>query len=1407
MNQKLTLEKVIGLTTQNNSGLSVNNSNGDIAYLAGRCVVVYSARRNRQVRFFRASKAVASCTFSSDGKYLAVGESGKEPAIIVFDTTTGAVLSELKAHKFGISCLAFSPSSSVLVSCGFKHDRRMYIWNWKGARPVAAARLSQQVNSLEFTGPKGFVTVGEKHVKFWNLDASNVIFPGQESNQNADQNESSVNEGELSVLAANLPNPDTPLPEIKGFPASILASHATSTFVDVACHKATSKIFTVTSNGQLCSFDGKEQVMENWVSLESQSGFSLDVCGDSIVIGCGRGVVRLFDAKTLKYVTSLPLPPTTSSVNSTTLPTPPTTSTTTTTAITLPSASCVRFLPGATKATVIYGDNSLFVYDLTNPSSIGKYRSFLHHSGPIWDLQCVPLKSNPIKTDGESSPASPRDSPDVPEYTFLTTSADKTFRFWNLGVPGTSRVVHNRWKNIYSKDLIHCEVHPADEENASFRSVAAHPKRQDMAVGDNKGRIMIFDINSLSFNKVVNAHDSEVMSLDYSPSGLMVSGSRDNLVHVFNSKYGRITTLDNHTETVNTVKFSGLGDKLVSCGSDKSMYISSVETSGGLTAVSKSSSVVLANTVYDICPSDKFFVSSQKSTLNVYSQGGKVKRKYGGEGGDIYKLDVDRSGLVVATAGMDKWVRLFDFMSGECIGKVAGHSELVTGVKFTLDNRRLISVGGDGCIFVWRLSPEITKAMEERLAEKAKAAAVARAAAVVSASEKQLKTEEVPGWAKTLKDAEEKRKEGVDATKALPAVPKDAWTKKKEKDSEVERAPSPPPPPPPEEEEGDADKYEDDFEFDEDAVVIEKGGAEGEGDELLRSSISVVAPDDENPNLSVIEDDEHVTDPSLFYASIDEGNMGGMFEKIGVKGGEMVRKDEDDDDDDDDLIEFGDETVDDSCYKEVMEDIADVEKQEERVGEVEESLSKDYRKMRSQSDSGDGEEDMDLEKLEQTLTEKEMSLREERELVKLKEEKKEGVSELMDKNKKKTANAVEQMREKLQAMGFLSADEINPKTINLDKEIGLLPKEKDIEPEVTEKVDGLVGLVEEANQKEEEEEEEEEEPPPPPPPLCVNTEFTTDQANGPATKDSSTMFLSPATTASSKSEDDTLIGLSFAQTSKKEGGADGGEVEEDKSVESDKTIPIQSKTSPSNCSGDMDKENSRVDENSQADVAEISKSNGGASGVQVNDSVCTEGGTLKRPKEVYKKTLSDLNAAMKNAFDLYQELLENSAVNVSSNTFVLDDSVATLEESEPVELLNSFRDSFNSLQGRMAVFSNTMKEKEEAGFRNSEKFGMPSILEDSTSSFNIMGGVGTSGGKPPLMSQSVSGGGAEFKKENAGLARPVTAPGGGRSGGEENREDRSEAELLDSVLEKHADLLFAKLAQRIDLSKTQELGE
>ncbi len=38
-------------------------------------------------------------------------------------------------------------------------------------------------------------------------------------------------------------------------------------------------------------------------------------------------------------------------------------------------------------------------------------------------------------------------------------------------------------------------------------------------------------------------------------------------------------------------------------------------------------------------------------------------------------------------------------------------------MAFTNDCRRLISVSGDGCIFIWRLSADITKNIQERLSE------------------------------------------------------------------------------------------------------------------------------------------------------------------------------------------------------------------------------------------------------------------------------------------------------------------------------------------------------------------------------------------------------------------------------------------------------------------------------------------------------------------------------------------------------------------------------------------------------------------------------------------------------------------------------------------------------------------
>lgn len=63
---------------------------------------------------------------------------------------------------------------------------------------------------------------------------------------------------------------------------------------------------------------------------------------------------------------------------------------------------------------------------------------------------------------------------------------------------------------------------------------------------------------------------------------------------------------------------------------------------------------------------------------------------------------------------------------------------MVTGLRFSYDCRYLLTVSGDACIFIWRLAPSLTKAMQNRLMEmQHPAAALTSASASSSASSSQ----------------------------------------------------------------------------------------------------------------------------------------------------------------------------------------------------------------------------------------------------------------------------------------------------------------------------------------------------------------------------------------------------------------------------------------------------------------------------------------------------------------------------------------------------------------------------------------------------------------------------------------------------------------------------------------------
>ena len=80
---------------------------------------------------------------------------------------------------------------------------------------------------------------------------------------------------------------------------------------------------------------------------------------------------------------------------------------------------------------------------------------------------------------------------------------------------------------------------------------------------------------------------------------------------------------------------------------------------------------------------------------------------------------MDSSGIYAATSCTDKTLCVYDYYSGECMATMFGHSELVTGLRFTNDCRRLVSASGDGCIFVWKVPHDMVVTMHARLAQQA----------------------------------------------------------------------------------------------------------------------------------------------------------------------------------------------------------------------------------------------------------------------------------------------------------------------------------------------------------------------------------------------------------------------------------------------------------------------------------------------------------------------------------------------------------------------------------------------------------------------------------------------------------------------------------------------------------------
>ena len=710
--------------------MSINPTTDEIAYIAGNVVVIYDPQQQKQVHFLKngTGKSILSLQYSPDGKFLAVGEKGKNPCTFIWKLVNRRkpfLITKLTSHRYGIKATAFAEGNGIVMTCG-DHDGTVCIWNISHClakkddnsalqeltAPVVTQRVKSEILSCVYMKENQiFVTTGHAHVKSWAVEK---LLQSDRRSRLSDIHDSKDVGVSIPVRAA------------------VLGTFRNSLFVDVCCYF--DRIYIITTDGHLYSLqmatanNRGRLVVEKALNMRPTGAYGISVNDQYLSIAFADGIIRLINRQTLEYIGALPKPRAFGQESELHSPAPSS-----------PESepqypdTIACYLSKEGNLFGAYSDGSFTSWNISEfPKARRNFAEFSHNQC-IWDMKLI---------SGNQS--------NLPSNTLVTCSADNTIRFWD------SAMICDPSFNSSSalRGIIHTDDRylglrmDSPTSTSGVRCLAISADNKHIASGDRQGNIRIHDLASFSLLDYKEAHDSEVLSLAYAPGdvNLLASASRDRLIHVFDSQkssYPHVDTLDDHSSSITSVHFASVpsakGSKVqfVSSSADKSIIFRTIgqpENKEDL-HVERFANSVLSGTVYDMCldtnthsvlatAKDKKLTRFDLSTGKQIGDSVCASR----DSDDIIKLSIHNNGEFALASSTDKCLRMYSCSTerdkensnrrastaSKCL-LVATGSSFITSACFSPCSSRIFGTSAEGMIFVWRVSPMIVQKLTRNL--------------------------------------------------------------------------------------------------------------------------------------------------------------------------------------------------------------------------------------------------------------------------------------------------------------------------------------------------------------------------------------------------------------------------------------------------------------------------------------------------------------------------------------------------------------------------------------------------------------------------------------------------------------------------------------------------------------------
>ncbi|CAH8495575.1 unnamed protein product [Heterobilharzia americana] len=497
-NTQVTLERVIGFTVNNNCAVAFSDKTGLIAHAAGCVTVLHSFEDERQ-QFIQSQcrKAITAVDFSSDGKYLATGESGHQPMVRLWNATDRCQLAEFGGHHFRVAAVRFSPNDQYLVSIGSQEDHTLYVWDRQSGQRVASAKVTNKIYGVAFS-PTGqfFVTVGVRYVRFWYLenkrnkiretlplhgrnailgDMFNSVFTDvccvvsslssssslsaySSSNPGSSQTNSvktKPSSGEHEDVTSTTTTITTTTTTNNNNNANVSNSNSnkptSSAAVGTTAAITTTLTLVVNTAGRLIQFNGQRD-LDKWVDLKTSRANCISTSGSWVTVGCTTGVCLIFEAESLQFIAKLPLP---HSLGSSLHLSLDTSNDSVINEPIYPDVIAVKLDCNRNRLICFYNDHSIHVWNIHDLSAIHKSRSHFYHSRGIWSVDCLPEQWEHRSALNQ-----------LPSWwlndMFATCSDDGTIRFWNL--LANHRITNSNNNNNNNAGIRFSTSVPADSE-------------------------------------------------------------------------------------------------------------------------------------------------------------------------------------------------------------------------------------------------------------------------------------------------------------------------------------------------------------------------------------------------------------------------------------------------------------------------------------------------------------------------------------------------------------------------------------------------------------------------------------------------------------------------------------------------------------------------------------------------------------------------------------------------------------------------------------------------------------------------------------------------------------------------------------------------------------------------------